>query len=361
MKKQYIILVFLAFFYNAFSQEDITTEYLAWAEDGNLEEVKKYVAKGADINAISEGGYNAGEYALWNYDEGDELILYLLDQGLNVNLTNEEGENLLHIAAEYEAASIIPKIVELGGDINAQNEDGATPIIVAAENEDFIAVQVLSDQGADLSIENEDGKSVVHFFDIEEQEQWDLLKKLNLSQKQKDILLYKAIYDIEDSEKVNALIDLGADVNAKDEEGTPLILFAAESDNIEILQSLISAKVDVNSVDEEGLSALWYCYDNERLKLLIESGIDVNQIPEGYDSPLFRAIKRGDVEGVKFLLEAGADPNLKVDGQTAYTFSQALQKLEIAPMAENYANPEDQKEHTKKWKGELKEIAKLLK
>lgn len=360
MKKLTIIIAFLTVLFSGFSQEDIQTEYLEWAKDGNLEEVKKYLEKGADINAKSESGSNAGEYAIWNIDEGDELIVYLLDNGLDVNIKNEADENLLHIAAEYEGSSIIPKLVELGTDINARNEEGATPIIVAAENSDFVAVKVLSDQGADLSIENEEGKSVIQFFDLEEEEEWELLLTLKLSQKQKDILLYKSIYDLENAEKATTLIDLGANVNAKDEDGVPMIIHAADIEGTEIIQSLIANGVDVNAKDDDELNALWYYYDNSVLKILIDAGVEVNYTPEGYKPPLFRAIDRGNVEGVQMLLNAGANPKLKSDDLTAKEYTQKLLKLDVAPGAENYADPNDQKEHTDEWKSKLKEIAKLL-
>lgn len=362
MKKQLIFIVFLTFLMTGYSQEeDIQFEFLEWVKDGDLEEAKKYLAKGADVNGKTTGGSNAGEYAIWNIEDGDALINYLLSNGLDINILNDNEANLLHIAAEYEGSIIMPKLVELGSEINAKDSDGSTPVIIAAENSDLIAIKTLSELGADMSIENEEGKSVIHYLDLEDEEQWNLILNFKLSQVQKDFLLYKSIFDLENSDKAIAVINLGADVNMKDEDGTPIIIHAVQFENTEILKQLISKGVDVNATDEDGLSALWFYYNTETLQILIDSDANVNLNVEDYSSPLFYAIKQADVESVKLLLAAGADPQFKILDQNASAYCDELLKMEVAPGAEYYADINDQKEHTKKWKSEIKEISKLLK
>jgi len=95
------------------------------------------------------------------------------------------------------------------------------------------------------------------------------------------------------------------------------------------------------------------------LQLLIEAGIDVNLMVID-ETPLTQAIYLAEIESVRILLDAGADPKLKVDGKNAFQYCQDLLRLEHAP-GTNYDDPELQKEHDERYKIRLKEISKLVK
>jgi len=82
-----------------------------------------------------------------------------------------------------------------------------------------------------------------------------------------------------DDEVVQALIAQGADVNARDETGNPVLLIAVRP------------------------------YSSETVKLLIDNGADVNVTGYLGDTPLLKASFQGLPELVRILLDAGADPN----------------------------------------------------
>jgi hypothetical protein len=125
---------------------------------------------------------------------------------------------------------------------------------------------------------------------------------------------------------VRALIDAGADVNAKMELFFTFTAlgFALEEGNPEIVQFLLDAGADVNSYDVEGKTALMTaieCRNFEVAQQLIDAGADPNalmncvacDIPEMTivcDSALHLAIEWRDLDAIAFLLQAGADPNL---------------------------------------------------
>jgi ankyrin repeat protein len=58
--------------------------------------------------------------------------------------------------------------------------------------------------------------------------------------------------------------------------------------------------------------------DLDRVKDLIESGVDVNFQGFGFQTPLFYAVEKCHLEITKYLLENGANPNSKnIMGETA--------------------------------------------
>ena len=104
---------------------------------------------------------------------------------------------------------------------------------------------------------------------------------------------------IQDIPKIQANIAAGADVNYK-ANGRPMLVWAAQSNNPEIVKILIAAKADVNGADE-GLG----------------------------HTPLMRAVETQSIEVVKILLEAKANPN-----------AESLRGESVLSMAIQTAKPE---------------------
>lgn len=244
MKKKITTTFILASIFignTATAQEDNNVEYIEWAEDGNLDEVKNYLAKGADINYIDENGRGAGEYAIWNIDEDKGVMInYLLGNGLKVKYKNKDGENLLQIAAEYEGNVVFKKLIEKGITIDEVTEKGETAVFIAAENKDFEAVKLLVSLGSNIQIANNDGRSIVEFYDLESESNWNDLMSFNLSKAQLDVLLLKCAFHLESLEKVKLLVEKGADVNVKNENDIPLIELAEDFKTTEIYEYLKS-------------------------------------------------------------------------------------------------------------------------
>ena len=72
-----------------------------------------------------------------------------------------------------------------------------------------------------------------------------------------------------------ALIDAGADINAKDEAGSTALMVASEYGRTEIVKLLIAAGADVNAKNELGWTALMWASRHghtETVKLLIDAG-----------------------------------------------------------------------------------------
>ena len=99
------------------------------------------------------------------------------------------------------------------------------------------------------------------------------------------------------------------------------LLQVAEAGNSAAAMALVDGKADVNARQEDGTTALhWAAYHDDvpLIRRLLKAGAKVNVANDYASTPLAEAAERADPEALRVLLEAGAEvesPN--ADGQTA--------------------------------------------
>jgi len=88
------------------------------------------------------------------YDNNIPYAKYLLSKKVDVNLRNETGYTLLHIAQDEE---IIKLLISKGADVNARDDQGMTPIF----NKKIGLIQLLINAGADISLKSKHGNTAL--------------------------------------------------------------------------------------------------------------------------------------------------------------------------------------------------------
>ena len=179
----------------------------------------------------------------------------MIDDGLDVNSRDEEGDTLLLFAlANNDNLEMAKMLLEAGADINAPSQrDGITPLLVATTmaNELQKQSQKIYKNPATLKHTNISAGN---------------LKKRAVHQMQYAIRLAKM------------LIEYGADVNRETPYGTPLMNASTNEWNKDIIKMLLENGADVNKKDRNGRTALFYASAfncNDIITTLLTAGADI--------------------------------------------------------------------------------------
>eukprot|EP00954_Amorphochlora_amoebiformis_P029302 1392970-Amorphochlora_amoeboformis.AAC.1 len=126
-----------------------------------------------------------------------------------------------------------------------------------------------------------------------------------------------------DVDMVKTAIQMGAQVNDRNDDGETPIFNAAYKGRVNVIQFLVQQKADVNAVESKyGTTPLEpACYGSHNLpavKLLVRLGARVNHQRKGGDTPLHQAVKYNHPDIVQYLVqEAKANKFLaNSEGQT---------------------------------------------
>lgn len=85
--------------------------------------------------------------------------LSLLTKLDDVNIRNNNGENLLHVAIAYTNVDAAVELIQRGVDVNAQDRKGATPLHYAGAHHNVVVAQQILDHGGDFEIVDQHGNT----------------------------------------------------------------------------------------------------------------------------------------------------------------------------------------------------------
>lgn len=107
------------------------------------------------------------------------------------------------------------------------------------------------------------------------------------------------------------LISNGANINASDNSGKTALMYAADSNNDDIIRLLLEKGANVNAADNNGKTALMFAADNWNgdsvVRLLIRGGARVNEVDKcGRTAAMFARIDENK-SVLEILRNAGAD------------------------------------------------------
>ena len=104
---------------------------------------------------------------------------------------------------------------------------------------------------------------------------------------------------------VKTLLEKGANVNAKDDQGMTALIAASRQGRVEVAQLLVDRDADVNAIDSAGETALVYAASKglfEVVKLLVENGAGLGVEGRGdWAKAMAMACENGHTKTVQFL------------------------------------------------------------
>jgi ankyrin repeat protein len=297
------------------------------------------------LNAPDTDGTRALHWAV----RADQLEIadLLLGAGADAKVENRLGVTPLYLAAENGAAAMIRRLLQAGASPNhVDPATGQTVLMAATRTGDLDAVRTLLNAGADA----------------------------NATEPQLQFTALMLAAEAGHTPVVRALLDHEADARARTRTGptpgprlpcvnrtgcgshgvgiirgglpergkrdpipgamTPL-MYAAREGHIEIARMLLDAGADVNEADKNDIGPLLMAISNNHIgmaRFLVDRGADIHAADWYGRTPLFAAIeirnvdlhyvtfehmvtaedRRDALDFIRFLLERGADPNIRV-------------------------------------------------
>lgn len=281
------------------------------AESGSLRVLDYLAGKGVNLNRQSDDGYFPLQIALL-YQQF-EAFRRLVSHGASVNIHLPSGESLVHVAAQGGCADCLLSLIGAGVDVNSRQRFGKSALHYAIESKNRAAVEVLMAAGANPSATDTNGNSPLHFAARYE---WpDLLAELVRAganpNSANDRGFTPALISVALGylSNLDVLIDKEFDPHAK-VNGDPLLIVAAKLSNVNLVKKLLELGAPVEAYDVEGFSALYYgsrAGNLELVRLLLNAGADPNYAL-ALDTPLQVAARNDSVDVARQLIVAGAVP-----------------------------------------------------
>lgn len=313
----------------SFSQSELTTAVINAQEDV----VASLIRRNVDVNNIEVDGSTALLWAV--YHENIAIVQNLINAGADVEFANREGITPLVLAVQAGNAQIAESLLDSGAGVNQRMGGGETTLMMAARTGDIETMQVILDRGADINAtENLRGTTA---------------------------LMWAAAY--KNADAVKLLIENGAAIAMSsgttrpgrnpylaptarnrirgfyrgigqggrfvgaDEVEEELEIEATREELIARLPADLVEAFDRELAQQEvqaperkqwgGLTALIFAVregDLESVKALIEAGAVVNQVSEFGWTPLLTATQNRYYQLGSYLLEQGANPNIANEG-----------------------------------------------
>jgi ankyrin repeat protein len=307
------------------------------AREGDFSAVRSLLASGAKVNTPQPDGSTALHWAAYHGDP--DAVQLLIDAHANVNAVTELGATPLWLASSQGNTEPVALLLKAEANPGTALLSGETALMSATDRGSAEVVKALLAAGADPNAaESLGGQNALMWAVAENYVEivGALLEhKANPNARTKagfTPMLFAAQQGATAS--ATLLLDAGAEINATSQkEGlTPLSLSIA-SGHVELPLLLIERGADPNVPDGRGYTALHYAADErgevELVHALIARGANLNaRITKdppranegGYSlpgaTPLFMAARIANLEAVRALLDAGADPLIATNKST---------------------------------------------
>jgi len=229
------------------------------------------------------------------YSGDKSCVENALSNSADINYRDPEGTSALSLAIEQGHDHIVKLLINRGADLEVEvYHDGKspTPLMLALgtnacpKSKSLPIARMLINAGADVKAKRDDGRTA--------------------------LMLAAALAD---SATLKLLISKGADINAQSKKGSTPLMDASKKGNDETTKFLIENGAEINVKDYQKttplISAVFYGGNIEVVKLLVENGADIEarNITRATPLHLACAVEEPKIEIVRYLIAKGADVN----------------------------------------------------
>ena len=222
---------------------EYTTELMNAAKDGNLKAVQAVVQRGADVKERSNKGKRALMFAA---SEGHlDVAQWLIGQGADVNAADNYGTTALIVAATAGHHDVVKLLLDNNADVLARDDSGGSALVNSVYFGHTKTVQLLLDSFARnkaLTLNKRDGEELLMLaaglghVDIVRLMVDSGIDANGRGLKRRTPLMAAAAFDRADVAK--ALLELGADPQAQDDDNNTALTVAREKGSSKVIPLL---------------------------------------------------------------------------------------------------------------------------
>jgi ankyrin repeat protein len=304
--------------------------------EDSFEILKIFVDAGCDLNEKDRGGQTAFHKILKGCQGTpvkicQEIIQYMFSNGADSSILTEDGSTALHLMPCH-LESAIESLVTSGLDVNSRRKsDGRTPLFGAVGSEKYLSMFIKL--GADCNLQDSKGDTPLHIAvqglgystNVECNAAIKALLAAGADPKLKNKAGLAPIHTIKNfrdhKEIALALVAAGASLESRTDAGCTVLLsclrdrMCYEWD----MKTLLDIGADVHARDFAGKTVLHYCCERDKgldfLSKLIEAGADPSVCDYAGNTLFHQVAREGpsyhEKEQLAFLeklLELGVDP-----------------------------------------------------
>ena len=307
------------------------------ARAGNLEEVRVLVSHNPELlHAVDKDGRTALHWACRGRNA--DLIVFLVEQGADVNAQDSSQVAPLHSLASRGNAAMMERLLEIGAKIDIQTYDGQTSLHLAVQSNQLKSASLLIKRGAGLEIKDNWGRTPLVLCSrerggpklirllIESGAKVNTLDKFASSAL--ELAAWRGKEDV-----VDILLDSGARVPTRGNKGRMVMSFAASKGLERLFTSLDIPEIDWMVKLPNGGSFLHEAAAGGSVAIirrLIKKGLKVNERDGNGWTPLHHAALNGRPAAAEFLIEQGAELNSRsLMGQSAFNVAEEYKQDEV--------------------------------
>ena len=324
---------------------------LIFAADRGFQDLALLLIEGNnnDVNAVNAREKAAIDFALQS--ENIKIIEALVNAGANINVVDQDKNTLLMIAAKTgtKAQNLITQLIQKGIDVNASNDNGKTAIDFAIESGNAKIISTLQKAIKSLKDKNKPGNEGTKGSNKPGNEGTKGSNKPGTEGTKGSNK--PGNEGTKGSNKPGTEGAKGSenkqysDIETRDEHGNTPLMNAAKNGLDSLVKTLISKKANIKAINSQGKTAAHLARENEKyeaLKILVENGSDHEMKDSNGNTLLMYAAKRGIEDIVAVAIKKGANVKaINLEGKTAAHFARGNEQYKaLKILVENGSDPE---------------------